>query len=89
MVKPDPAWNKDEIEKRMKEYFVEHSRLTTDPRARHPQHTHIHKNGREWRVEQVMVDPLGRNDWQIVFNVEIPEDPEAALVFALEAISPI
>ncbi len=89
MIQPDPTWNRDAIEKKMIEYHQEHSRLRTDPGARFPQFTKIGKEGATWTVEQVLVDPLERNDWMMAFRVEIPENPEATLSLALESIGKI
>lgn len=89
MLVPDPAWNRDAIEKKMIEYHQERSRLRTDPKARFPQFTQIKKGSTSWTVEQVLVDPEDHNDWMMAFRVEIPSDPEALPTLALESIGKI
>ena len=64
----EKKWAVGDIEKVMKEYHADHSRIRTDPKARLPQYTTIHKDSKKsWRVEQVILDPLERNDWMASF----------------------
>ena len=65
---------KDDLQKWWKDFLVDHQRLRTDPKARFPQFTTIDKSEPIWRVEQVLVDPLDRNDWHAVFNAHFSED---------------
>ena len=52
-----------EIEARMKEYLQDHARIQTDPKARAPANTIVSPGDGEWKVQQVLVDPEGHNDW--------------------------
>jgi len=71
----EKKWTVDEIEKVMKEYHADHSRIRTDPKARLPQYTTIHKDTKKaWRVEQVLLDPLERNDWLASFTAVLRDD---------------
>ena len=78
---------KDDLQKWLKDYATEHGRLRTDPKARFPQFTRIEKGSPAWRVEQVLVDPLERNDWSAVFSVNFNEDG-SALQLTLEKLGP-
>lgn len=80
-------WTSDELEQRLKEYHADHSRVRTDPQARFPQFTVIRKESKaQWQVDQVLVDPLERNDWSAVFRAEIKEEGP---VFSLESLGPV
>ncbi len=83
----EKKWTQDEIEKVMKEYHADHSRIRTDPKARLPQYTTIHKDSKSaWRVEQVLLDPLERNDWMASFTAAIRDD---GLSLSLESLGVI
>ena len=85
---PDGAkkWTADDIEAPMKAYHADHPRIRTDPKARLPQFTTIQKGGKQWRVEQVLVDPLERNDWMAAFTAKITDEGP---LLALESLGPI
>jgi len=68
-------WAIDELDQSLKEYHKDHSRMRTDPKARLPQFMTIKKETASmWAVEQVLLDPLERNDWSAVFYVEFREE---------------
>lgn len=70
----DDPWTKVRLRAKLEEYYAGHERIRLDPEARNLRHTYIIrlKNGKAWRVEQVLVDPEGHNDWVAEFLVDIP-----------------
>ena len=72
----------------MKDFELEHGRLRTDPKARHPSFTKIRKLEDKWEIEQVLLDPAERNDWQAKFLAQFLEKEETVKL-SLEAIGPI
>jgi hypothetical protein len=61
------------LEQTLAKYYVEHERVCLDPNARNARHTYIRiaEDRRTWRVEQVLVDPEGHNDWIARFDVDL------------------
>jgi hypothetical protein len=57
----------------MDQYGIDHGPLRLDPEARNLRHTHVapSDDGRAWKVDQVLVDPDGLNDWQAEFEVDL------------------
>ena len=63
---------------RPEEYRVEHHRLRLDPEARNLRHTHVEPaDDRSWRVQQMLVDPEGLNDWVAEFEVDLAQSRTA------------
>jgi hypothetical protein len=58
----------------MDDYLVEHERLSLDPEARNIRHTYVipSEDRKTWRVQQILVDPDGLNDWMAEFVVDLP-----------------
>ena len=87
-----PPWSAEALEQRMAAYYEGHERLALDPEARQSGHTHIlvEEDGSCWRIDQVLVDPEGLNDWQARFRVDLPAARAAGRpVLVLEGIEPI
>jgi superfamily II RNA helicase len=62
-------------------YRVEHAAgLRLDPEARNLRHTHVAPadDGATWRVQQMLVDPEGLNDWVLELDVDLAASREAA-----------
>jgi hypothetical protein len=57
----------------MEEYQQEHEHLCLDPNARNLRHTYVlpTEEKRSWRVQQMLVDPEGHNDWVAEFEVDL------------------
>jgi hypothetical protein len=62
-------------------YTSEHSRICTDTRARDPKNTLILEKEEaawpnswpnSWKVQQILVDPEGHNDWVVDFDISLP-----------------
>jgi hypothetical protein len=68
-----PSWTTERLKVLAEEYRVDHGYLRLDPEARNLRHTHvIERNGeRVWRVQQVLVDNEGHNDWMAEFDVDL------------------
>ncbi len=67
------AWRED-----VEAYFKEHDRIDTGPDARGPHMLLVEKDGRTWRVQQVIGDPAGDHDWRITADVDLDASDEAA-----------
>jgi superfamily II RNA helicase len=85
---PDDAdgepWTAARLKAAREAHAAEHHGLRLDPEARNLRHTHVHpsEDGTRWRVEQMLVDTEGLNDWVIELQVDLPasrEDGEPVL----------
>jgi hypothetical protein len=68
-------WNADRLHRIMQDYQQEHRRLCLDPEARNRRHTYVMPadDQRSWRVQQMLVDPEGDNDWVAEFETDLPQ----------------
>ena len=60
-------------------YRLEHpGGLRLDPEARNLRHTYVHPadDGTAWRVQQMLVDPEGLNDWVAELDVDLAASRE-------------
>ncbi|MEO8359414.1 MAG: DUF3516 domain-containing protein [Vicinamibacteria bacterium] len=73
------AWTLDRLKAAREAHVVEHRSLRLDPEARNLRHTHItpSEDGTSWRVEQMLVDPEGLNDWVADFDVNLVASQDA------------
>ena len=74
-------WTLEDLRAARSAHDVEHRGIRLDPEARNFRHTVITK-GDNWRVEQMLIDPDGLNDWMAVFEVDVAAsraDQEARL----------
>jgi hypothetical protein len=69
------TWTPDRLDKTMKAYEADHQWLCLDPNARNARHTYVTPSDdkRSWRVQQMLVDPAGDNDWVAEFDVDLAE----------------
>ena len=67
------SWTEEGLRERVEAYYAEHERVCLDPGARNRRHTHVipSEDRKHWRVEQVLVDPEGFNDWVAEFEVDL------------------
>ena len=67
-------WTEEKLRARLTEYHVGHRAILLDPDARNIRHTYIlpAEDKQTWRVQQVLVDPEGHNDWIAEFVVDLP-----------------
>lgn len=67
------AWTVERLRVVTDQYHVEHKRLCLDPEARNIRHTYVipAEDMSSWRVQQMLVDPEGHNDWVAEFEVDL------------------
>ncbi len=86
------GWTAERLASRMAEYRTDHERLPLTPEARNLRHTRITpaEDGLTWRVEQMLVDPAGHNDWVAEFQVDLPASRAAGTpVLTLRRLGPL
>lgn len=68
-----PSWTAGRLKQAREAYLATHERLCLDPEARNLRHTHVvpSDDRRRWRVQQMLVDPEGANDWVAEFDVDL------------------
>ncbi len=79
--KPDGLpWTTSELGQRLKDYYSGHTDIRLDPEARNARHTYVipAEDKQSWRVEQVLVDADGHNDWVAEFQVDLAASRAAA-----------
>lgn len=87
-----PPWSADGLGTLMEAYYSGHERLTLDAEARNSRHTHVQpaEDNQSWRIDQVLIDPEGHNDWQATFHVDLPAARTAGRpILILESIQPV
>ncbi len=72
-------WTTDRLRAAREAYRVEHEGIRLDPEARNLRHTHIQPADdlATWRVQQMLVDPEGLNDWVTEVDVDLAASREA------------
>jgi len=60
-------------------FRAEHGALRLDPEARNIRHTYVtpSEDGETWRVQQMLVDTEGHNDWVAEFEVDLAASRDA------------
>ncbi len=68
-------WTSARLKESVEAYYVDHERICLDPEARNTRHTYVlpSEDKRTWRVQQMLVDPEGHNDWVAEFEVDLVE----------------
>jgi hypothetical protein len=63
----------------MDAYYADHERICLDPEARNLRHTYVvpSEDKKTWRVQQMLVDPEGHNDWVAEFAVDLAASRQA------------
>ena len=66
-------WTAARLHQLMDAYHAEHDHLCLDPNARNVRHTYVlpAEDKKTWRVQQMLVDPEGDNDWVAEFEVDL------------------
>ena len=74
------AWTAERLRQSLEAYYAEHERICLDPEARNLRHTYVvpAEDRRTWRVQQMLVDPEGHNDWIAEFAVDLAQARAAA-----------
>jgi superfamily II RNA helicase len=72
-------WTPDRLDQLLAAYLADHERLLLTPEARNQRHTHVapSEDQKTWRVQQMLVDPEGHNDWVAEFEVDLAASREA------------
>ncbi len=72
-------WTAEHLRAVRESYLTEHRGLRLDPEARNLRHTHVTKadDGTNWRLEQMLVDFEGLNDWVLELEVDLEASREA------------
>jgi superfamily II RNA helicase len=68
-------WTADRLRAVVEAYQVEHDYICLDPNARNARHTYVvpSDDKQNWRVQQMLVDPEGDNDWVAEFEVDLAQ----------------
>jgi superfamily II RNA helicase len=68
-------WTAERLRAAMEAYQADHDHLCLDPNARNARHTYIvpTEDKARWRVQQMLVDPEGDNDWVAEFVVDLAQ----------------
>jgi len=66
-------WTADRLKAAREAHRAEHAGLRLDPEARNLRHTHVEpsEDGARWRVQQMLVDTEGLNDWVLELEVDL------------------
>ena len=72
------AWTQERLTAARESYRVEHAGPRLDPEARNLRHTHVEPSDdrARWRVQQMLVDPEGLNDWVLELEVDLATSRE-------------
>lgn len=76
-------WTGARLKESMGAYLVDHDHLCLDPNARNVRHTYVlpADDKKSWRVQQMLVDPEGDNDWVAEFEVDLAESRKSGEPF--------
>jgi superfamily II RNA helicase len=68
-------WSPARLQQALDTYHVEHQRINLDPDARNARHTYVKpsEDKKTWRVQQMLIDPQGHNDWVAEFAIDLEE----------------
>jgi superfamily II RNA helicase len=74
----DVPWTAERLRAAREAHHVEHQGLRLDPEARNLRHTHVEPAGDRttWRVQQMLVDAAGLNDWVAEIEVDLAASRE-------------
>lgn len=66
-------WTAERLRQALEAYRVDHEYLRLDPEARNVRHTYVtpREDRRQWRVQQMLIDPAEANDWVAEFDVDL------------------
>jgi hypothetical protein len=73
------SWTPERLQQILETYLSEHNAMCLDPDARNIRHTYVtpFPEKKLWRVQQMLVDPDGTNDWVLEFEVDIAGSRES------------
>jgi hypothetical protein len=76
-VAEDGAWTALRLRAAREAHRVEHGSLRLDPEARNLRHTSVEPSPHAWRVQQMLVDTEGLNDWVLEVEADVAASREA------------
>ena len=88
------AWTAERLARAREAFAAENGGLRLDPEGRNRRHTHTEPSddGASWRVEQMLVDAEGHNDWVAALEVDLAASRAAAepvvRLLRLEGLTP-
>lgn len=73
------AWTPARLKEATDAYYASHKQLLLSPEARNTRHTYVtpSEDKKSWRVQQMLVDPEGHNDWVAEFQINLAESKAA------------
>jgi uncharacterized protein DUF3516/helicase-like protein len=74
-------WTAVRLKQSMEAYLIDHDHLCLDPNARNARHTYVIEDKKSWRVQQMLVDSEGDNDWVAEFEVDLAESRKSGEPF--------
>ncbi len=79
-VQSEKKWSIFDLEQVMNEYYnSQHSKICTNSQARDPKNTLFLKDdGPIWKIQQILIDPEGHNDWALNFNLGLEASQAAS-----------
>jgi superfamily II RNA helicase len=68
-------WTPERLRTILEAFHAEHERICLDPNARNTRNTYVipSDDKKTWRVQQMLIDPDGDNDWVAEFEVGLGE----------------
>lgn len=72
-------WTTERLQQALDAYLADHTHLLLTPEARNLRHTYVtpSEDQKTWRVQQMLVDPDGHNDWVAEFTVDLAASRQA------------
>ena len=66
-------WTTARLQAALDAYHTDHERICLEPEARNARHTYVvpAEDKKSWRVQQMLVDPAGHNDWVAEFEADL------------------
>jgi hypothetical protein len=66
-------WSAERLKAAREAHRADHKGVRLDPEARNLRHTHVKPSddGASWRVEQMLIDTEGLNDWVVELSVDL------------------
>ncbi|MEO7299027.1 MAG: DUF3516 domain-containing protein, partial [Verrucomicrobiota bacterium] len=76
-------WTAKRLHEAVESFHAEHEYICLDPNARNLRHTYVtpSEDKRNWRVQQMLVDPDEQNDWVAEFEVDLAQSRLAGKPF--------
>ena len=84
------VWTALSLEAAWTDFYADHEAISTDSRARNPQHLQITQGTEFWQLEQIVPDRAEHNDWIIHLCVDLQRSRELGhITLGLLQVGPI